>query len=236
MKNRTMRVAALLLTLTLMTSCFVGGTFAKYTTAGESMDSARVAKWGVQISSTGMMFGEHSTKTVDNAVALEYTGSVDTQGKIPGDGESKLVAPGTHGDMFKVLLSGIPEVAVRVTYVADLTLTGWKIDANEYCPIIFTVNGVTYGMYGTSATHTFGSVTVLEATVEEAIAAYSKEYPSNVELANSGVVATPAVSWEWPFSTSAENDVKDTALGNQVAAGNPATITMTVTTTVEQVD
>ena len=29
-KNRTMRVAALLLALTLMTSCFVGGTFAKY--------------------------------------------------------------------------------------------------------------------------------------------------------------------------------------------------------------
>ena len=45
-----------------------------------------------------------------------------------------------------------------------------------------------------------------------------------------------SVSWEWPFSTSPENDAKDTWLGNQAAADNPATVTLTITTTVTQID
>ena len=55
-KNSTMRIAALLLVLTLMTSCFVGGTFAKYTTSGHISDTARVAKWGVTITTSGSIF------------------------------------------------------------------------------------------------------------------------------------------------------------------------------------
>ena len=45
-KTKFMRAALLLLVLTLITSCFVGGTFAKYTTSANGSDSARVAKWG----------------------------------------------------------------------------------------------------------------------------------------------------------------------------------------------
>jgi len=45
-KIRTMRLATLLLALTLITSCFVGGTFAKYTTSADGEDTARVAYWG----------------------------------------------------------------------------------------------------------------------------------------------------------------------------------------------
>ena len=44
-KNRTLRAAVLMLALVLITSCFVGGTFAKYVTSGEAGDNARVAKW-----------------------------------------------------------------------------------------------------------------------------------------------------------------------------------------------
>lgn len=43
--GKTMRVAGLLLALVLVTSCFVGGTFAKYVTSGHGNDSARAAKW-----------------------------------------------------------------------------------------------------------------------------------------------------------------------------------------------
>ena len=245
-KNVMMRIASVLLIAVLISTCGISGTYAKYVTTGTATDTARVAKWGVKITSTGMMFGEHYTKANENAVAVEYTGSVDTQGEV--NGIRKLVAPGTKGDMFKVLLSGTPEVAVKVSYVADLVLTGWNITGDwdnndvtpdetiDYCPIIFTVGGATYGMYGSSATNTFGSIAVLELAVEEAIAAYTKEYPANVVLSNTGVVEIPSVSWEWPFSTGADNDVKDTALGNMAADGTPATIAITVNTTVEQVD
>ena len=43
-KNRTLRAAVLMLALVLITSCFVGGTFAKYVTSGDAGDNARVAK------------------------------------------------------------------------------------------------------------------------------------------------------------------------------------------------
>ena len=43
----------------------------------------------------------------------------------------------------------------------------------------------------------------------------------------------PSVSWEWPFSTSDANDLKDTALGN---AATKAEVSLDVATTVTQID
>ena len=39
-KNNTLRIAGGLLALVMVTSCFVGGTFAKYTTAADATESA----------------------------------------------------------------------------------------------------------------------------------------------------------------------------------------------------
>lgn len=99
-KNRTMRVAALLLALTLITSCFVGGTFAKYTTSGSATDTARVAKWGIEMTVTG-----------DGAFAEEYDGTVKTS-----VASENLVAPGTKNETgMSFSISGTPEVAFRLT-------------------------------------------------------------------------------------------------------------------------
>ena len=49
-KNRFIKLASGLLVLCLMTTCVIGATLAKYTTANNKQDSARVAKWGVRIS------------------------------------------------------------------------------------------------------------------------------------------------------------------------------------------
>ena len=49
-KNRFIKLASGLLVLCLMTTCVIGATLAKYTTAGSGADTARVAKWGVTIS------------------------------------------------------------------------------------------------------------------------------------------------------------------------------------------
>jgi len=146
-KNRTMRVAALLLALTLITSCFVGGTFAKYTTSGSTSDTARVAKWGIEMTVTG-----------DGAFAEEYDGTVKTS-----VASQNLVAPGTKNDTgmsFKI--SGTPEVAFKLTAsmgeateVEDVFLkgaTGKYLDyttsndaedkfdlSKDYYPVVFTL-------------------------------------------------------------------------------------------------
>jgi hypothetical protein len=226
-KNVMMRVASVLLVAVMLTTCVISGTFAKYVTSGEGTDSARVAKWGVTVVSNGKMFGEHYNGTDDDKVALSYTGSVDSQGEIPGGGESNIVAPGTKGDMVSVALSGKPEVAVKVTYTADVTLTGWEVEGTDYCPIKITVNGTVYQIaVGTDAAD-------LEAAVEAAITAYSQSYPAGTDLSAVGADAL-MVSWEWPFESG--NDELDTKLGNLTAAGTPAKISITVTTTVTQID
>ena len=51
-KNWMLRAAVLMLALVLITSCFVGGTFAKYVTSGIGGDVARVAKFGVTVTAT----------------------------------------------------------------------------------------------------------------------------------------------------------------------------------------
>ena len=129
-----MRVAGLLLALVLVTSCFVGGTFAKYVTSGEGADSARVAKFGVKITANGTMFAkEYATddESVSGTIAKSVVSS-DT---------SKLVAPGTKGNMVSMTLTGTPEVAVRVQYTATLTLNdNWKdADGKFYCPLHFKI-------------------------------------------------------------------------------------------------
>ncbi len=240
-KNMMMRIASVLLVAVLASTCAISGTFAKYVTSADGSDSARVAKWGVEIMANGTTFAEKYDTDDSTAGVGAYSVLSSTPTGVNTD---HIIAPGTDGEMVAMTISGIPEVAVEVKYEATLTLTGWDVDITdndvydpvEYCPIIFTVNGVTYGMYGTTATNTFGSVAVLAQAVKEAIDGYTKNYAPHTDLSVESTVATPNVSWEWPFSTSNENDVKDTALGDKAADGSAATISLTVVTTVTQID
>ena len=70
-----MRVAGLLLALVLVTSCFVGGTFAKYVTSGGGTDHARVAKFGVTVKATGndTMFATQYDKAEGAPAALKHS-------------------------------------------------------------------------------------------------------------------------------------------------------------------
>lgn len=114
-----MRVAGLLLALVLVTSCFVGGTFAKYVTSDTGTDSARVAKFGVEITANGTMFAK-KYKTDDPNVVATIAESV-----VSSD-ESNLVAPGTKGDMVSMTMTGTPEVAVNVKCEAtEVKLENW---------------------------------------------------------------------------------------------------------------
>ena len=65
-KNTVMRVLSLILVLTLMSTCAISSTFAKYVTKAEGEDQARVAKWGVVVSVEGSTFATQY-KTTDGS-------------------------------------------------------------------------------------------------------------------------------------------------------------------------
>ena len=151
-KNRMLRLASTLMILTLLTTSIIGGTFAKYTTTGRAQDTARVAKWGVVINTSGSLYsnayedsnkvtGDDGTETENGNLptAWNTTGntlangiSVATQENIAND---NIVAPGTKnaGEGLSFSISGTPEVAV------DVETT---IRAED----IFLKGGYTYGV------------------------------------------------------------------------------------------
>lgn len=234
-KNWTLRAAVLMLALVLITSCFVGGTFAKYVTGGSGTDSARVAKFGVTVTANGDVFAKEYA-TDDQTVVGTIAKSVISTDKV--------VAPGTKstGDFVAATVTGTPEVAVRVSYkldTASLQLENWKDGDDEfYCPLVFRVknnngNTVISGM-------DFQTADAMKAALVNAVAAYTKDYAPGTDL--SGKAAdTLAISWEWPFETGTDadkpaNNVRDTFLGDEAAAGRAATVSLTLATTVTQID
>lgn len=80
-KNNMIKVVAVLAILSMITACFVGGTFAKYTTSADSEDAARVAYWGFQSS---------NSMDIEGLFSSEYT-NVES---VNGD---DVIAPGTEG-------------------------------------------------------------------------------------------------------------------------------------------
>lgn len=238
-----MRVAGLLLALVLVTSCFVGGTFAKYVRYGGGQDHARVAKFGVTVTAAGDVFAkEYDAK---DPTVRDYNGQVIAKSVISSGDDKKVVAPGTaNSDILTVSVTGTPEVAVEVKYEAHVTFNesltepdNWKDkDGKYYCPLVITVNGTAYKGLDYASTAEF------EDAVEGAINSLTKKYPANTDLSQSGSKSV-AISWEWPFEVMGADgkvdhtfDVKDTYLGDRAAAGKAATVGIVVATTVTQID
>ncbi len=234
-KSVLFRVALVMLVLTMVTSCFVGGTFAKYVTSGEGADSARVAKFGVVVTGNGTAFAEMYD---DEAVAAASYATVVSD--LTGDIKD-LVAPGTKGNMVSMTLAGKPEVNVEVSYEAEVELGDNWIDKDDtskfYCPLKVTVAGTT--LCGLD----YNSADAFETAIEDNIAAYSKSYSAGTDLSTVAGDSL-AVSWEWPFvadgtyAVNQQTDPKDTFLGDRAAENvdDAATITLAVTTTVTQID
>lgn len=238
-----MRVAGLLLALVLVTSCFVGGTFAKYVTSGTGADHAKVAKWGVKVTA-------HETGDIFASTYDQIKGKDDTVA-VTG-GKYKVIAPGTKKeDAAVVTLSGTPEVAVKVTYNADhFALTGKWVAKNAqtnseeyYCPLTFKItDGTTTKTIDCMGTG-MNSVGDVETAVKNAVASFSATYAPNTDLSAVGHNGLK-ISWEWPFEGgegSKQTDVKDTYLGDLATATDPTgntipAVYVVVTATVTQID
>ena len=117
-KNKAMRFASGLLAVALLTTCAVSGTFAKYVTTTEGADSARVAKWGVEVTTSTKSLFASSYTTTDTSAS-----SIANSVQVANSGTDLLVAPGTStANSLTFSITGKPEVAVKVDPV--LTVTG----------------------------------------------------------------------------------------------------------------
>lgn len=112
-KNMIMRFASLLLVVTLLSTCAISGTFAKYTSEKSASDSATVAEWSFKVG------GKNIAK---ETFAFDLF-----------TGEDAIIAPGTAGSLDLVLKN---ESEVPAQYAIKYTVTN-----TNNIPIQFSVDG-----------------------------------------------------------------------------------------------
>ncbi len=223
-KNNVMRIASLLLVLTLISACAISGTFAKYVTTGSATDEARVAKFGVNVVATNDSGFDKFYK--DTALDSD-------DGTATVVASENVVAPGTNGTIADITLTGTPEVDVKVDYSATVKLTGWTVDSADYCPLIITVENTKYYIGATVGEKTISSVSDLEDAVEAAIAAESvAKYDAGTDLSTVDEADAPSISWAWEFekqTVTSQSNENDTKLGDAASAKIEVSVTVTVT-------
>ena len=153
MKKRSImiRVMAVLSVVMMFTMCFVGGTFAKYTSSGSGFDSATVAKWSFNVGGTDIATENSFTFNLFNTV--KDTGGANEDDINPADGS--IIAPGTQGS-FELVLTNASQVTAQ--YAIDYTVTN-----TNNIPVEFSVDG----------THWSSELTDVTASDETKLAANS---------------------------------------------------------------
>lgn len=227
-KNKAMRLASALLVLTLLTTCAISGTFAKYTTSTTGADKARVAYWG---------FDQAAETTID-LFDGEYT-NVKSSGEV--DGFSNVVAPGTSKSTtfafgytnYKSNKIGAPEVAYTFTVTPTITGDYDSLDKNE---------NFKWTLQKKAATDNAGKVQTFD-TVEELLnaikalsgdASGSKTYkPGELPTAFTSAGEEYTIGWVWDFYKDVDGDAADTTMGNSQTLEN---VTFSITITATQVD
>lgn len=113
-KNWLLRIALVVLVLTLGTACLVSGTFAKYTTTVSGGDSARVAKW---------VFGVETDAVAYDTPAAQLVGIFETANLAENLADGDIIAPEAEGDFDIVIDMTGSEVAITLTSTVALTNT-----------------------------------------------------------------------------------------------------------------
>lgn len=118
-KNRMMRAASALMVAVLLTTSTISGTFAKYVTTNTATDTARVAKWGVELQVVGNLFGDtYANKAGGNKITndTDVNATVQSYNIVNGIAADDVVAPGTENtEGFTFSINGKPEVSGQIS-------------------------------------------------------------------------------------------------------------------------
>lgn len=149
------RLVAVLAVTMMFTMCFVGGTFAKYTSSATGTDSTRVAKWAFKVGDTNI--AENNTFTFNLFESIKDSNVSDDESDMSPVGGS-IIAPGTQGSFALVLTN---ESEVNATYAIDYTVTN-----TSNIPVQFSVDGGAHwtdelvDVPATNIAHTDGTATI----------------------------------------------------------------------------
>lgn len=210
-KTKLMRAALLLLVLTLVTSCFVGGTFAKYTTSANGTDSARVAKWGFN----------NASVVLTDLFKTAYDKNV--QGKVD------VIAPGTTNSATFSFAYGGATTAPEVAYTFEVSTTGSTCDLSikENTNIQWKLDNGEWGTWDALIT----AIEALDGNRDD-----NKYAPGELPTAFNATDGNKhTVAWQWLFDTAndATQDVTDTDMGN---ADELAKVELVITVSATQID
>ncbi len=214
-KNKMMRFASMVLVLTLLSTCAISGTFAKYTTTASGTDTARVAYWG---------FGSSGTDLDMDLFAASYVTSGSEN--VKSSGSDNVVAPGTSGTAtFSFVTASDATKAPEVAYTFTVDATG-TCGTNLVNELEFTLDGAKVGTNGTFSELLTAIEALAGTNATNGVATYA---PGELPTAFSNNT-THTIGWTWEFNGN--DDAADTTLGN---AGSE-TVTLTISVIAEQID
>lgn len=212
MKNKFMRIAAVMLMLCLVTTCAISGTFAKYTTEASGSDTARVAYWGFT--------GEDADIAIGDLFATSYakdTSTYDKDNTVVSANTDKVIAPGTTNSATfifeytpKTGTATAPEVAYTLTVNASESTIADAIKNNNNIKwAVCKTADVTGGVIPTGEWGTW------DAMINEINGLDGDETFDAGELAPIANTSY-TIAWDWAISGT-DGDTEDTTLGNTVA-------------------
>jgi len=195
------RVLSLLLVMCLASSCFVGGTFAKYSSIDSVSDTAIVAKWEIEVEDQDMTQEEWTTFDLFATTEIADTdnSSESDDANVANGTDNGIIAPGTKGS-FTIDIDNLSEVAVTcvVSFSATQENLPKDISGNDIeIPIVYAL--------GENPTSWTKEITSLSEEV-------NLTYAGNTSGQTNGSVT---VHWKWAIG---DETGTDTALG--IAAAN----------------
>lgn len=196
-KNKMMRAASALLVAVLLTTSTISGTFAKYVTTNTATDTARVAKWGVELQVAGNLFGEAYEDDIiadeNDTLKFEVLAEPKTE---------DVVAPGTENtDGFTFSVNGKPEVSGQIV-INKLEVQNIYLNVGTYGTMVpvapGVVNEANFDEFAdelyTEATGTYTKATawadVAYYTLEDVVTLDAIYYPVVFTLANKFTTGT----------------------------------------------
>ena len=181
-KNHAARLGALALALTLVSTCLMGGTLAKYTTTVTGTATATVAKWVFNAAADTKKF-----ENINLGDTLNY--------KVT-DIKTGVIAPGTEGK-FDIELNGTGS-KVGIDYTIEITKAAITMQNKELpSNLVFSTKEIKEGNTGNS----------LDKLSSESGSLLS----GTIDYKDSKMEKTITIYWKWPYATSTEGaDIKDT--------------------------